>query len=135
MKLSVQLKQFASGETVGIGRLLGDVALVGGTFVPIGGHNLLEPAGLGLPLVVGRYVGTVQESASALREAGALQIVPDAAGLEAAVFASLADASARERATRGAREVIMANRGSVVRTVDEIVAALPASAEESRNHV
>ncbi len=49
---------------------LGDVAVVGGTFAPYGGHSLLEPAFHGLPVVFGPYIENVQEVAKGLLQGG-----------------------------------------------------------------
>ena len=60
-----------------------DVAFVGGSLVPVGGHNLLEPAALGLPVVAGPHQFNAPDIARALHDAGALTIVADAAALAA----------------------------------------------------
>ena len=57
----------------------GDVAFVGGSLVPIGGHNLLEPAALGLPILAGPHNFNSADIAKLLIERGAVRIVPDAA--------------------------------------------------------
>ncbi|MEQ8205589.1 MAG: lipid IV(A) 3-deoxy-D-manno-octulosonic acid transferase, partial [Woeseia sp.] len=55
-----------------------DVAFVGGTLVPVGGHNLLEPASLGVPVVTGPYLFNTQEIANMFAAVGASLIVEDA---------------------------------------------------------
>ena len=62
----------------------GDVAFVGGTLVPIGGHNLLEPAALGLPILCGPHYSNSEDIAQLLMARGALEVVHDAAELAAA---------------------------------------------------
>ncbi|MBU1356925.1 MAG: 3-deoxy-D-manno-octulosonic acid transferase [Candidatus Edwardsbacteria bacterium] len=53
----------------------GDIALVGGSLVPVGGHNPLEPAALGLPVIFGPHMSNARESAqSLLASQGALQV-------------------------------------------------------------
>jgi len=52
-----------------------DVTFVGGSLVPIGGHNLLEPAVLGLPILSGPHTQNAQDVAELLQECGALRIV------------------------------------------------------------
>jgi len=64
---------------------LADVALVGGSLVPHGGHNLLEPAALGKPLLSGPHVFNFADIAAQLEQAGALQTVTDAPSLAAAL--------------------------------------------------
>ena len=55
-----------------------DVAFVGGSLTPIGGHNLLEPAALGLPLISGPHVFNAQEIANMFIETGACSLAADA---------------------------------------------------------
>lgn len=103
-----------------------DVAFVGGSLVPIGGHNLLEPAALGLPVLSGPEQFNSPEIARALSEQGALTIVHDAAELAAALTRLLADPQAR--ATQGAagRTAIAANRGALERLLGLIDRLPPA---------
>jgi 3-deoxy-D-manno-octulosonic-acid transferase len=97
-----------------------DVAFVGGSLVPVGGHNLLEPAALGLPVLAGPALFNAPDVAQALRAAGALQIVQDAAGLAAALTALLACAPERARRAAAGRAVIEANRGALERLLELI---------------
>ena len=92
-----------------------DVAFVGGSLVPIGGHNLLEPAALGIPIVTGPHNFNGEEIASMVIDVGAAEVVHDAAGLREAVQRLLDDAA--ERARRGAigRDVVDRNRGALAR--------------------
>jgi 3-deoxy-D-manno-octulosonic-acid transferase len=94
-----------------------DVAFVGGSMVSAGGHNLLEPAALGVPIVAGPHQFNAPDIARALAEAGALATVPDAASLAAAVSALLGDARARARRGAAGRAVVAANRGALERIV------------------
>lgn len=96
---------------------LADVAFVGGTLVPLGGHNLLEPAALGVPVACGPYTFNAPQVASLLQEAGALRVVADAPSLAAALEAWLADGPARREAGEAGRRVVEANRGAVERTL------------------
>lgn len=92
-----------------------DIAFVGGSLVPIGGHNLLEPAALGLPVISGPYVYNAQEIADMFVELGACHIVSDAPELAAAVDEMLADArKAAERGSKG-QEIVECNRGALTR--------------------
>jgi 3-deoxy-D-manno-octulosonic-acid transferase len=96
----------------------GDVAFVGGSLVPVGGHNLLEPAALGIPVLSGPEQFSSPELARVLSEQGALTIVHDADDLAAALARLLADPEAR--ATQGAAgcAAIAANRGALERVLD-----------------
>lgn len=81
-----------------------DAAFVGGSLVPIGGHNLLEPAVLSLPVIAGPNNFNAEEIAGLLRDAGGLEIVEDAAALGEVMTQLLADpALRRERGLQACR--------------------------------
>ena len=92
-----------------------DVAFVGGSLVPVGGHNLLEPAALGKPVVTGPYTASAAAIAALLTAAGAAVVVEDAAQLAARIVLELGDPVAR--AARGARgrAAVAANGGALER--------------------
>ena len=92
-----------------------DVAFVGGSLVPIGGHNLLEPAALGLPVLTGPSHSNSKEVAQLLLQCGAAVEVAGAAELEGAVVRLLGDATERQRIGTLGMDLIAANRGSVSR--------------------
>ncbi len=90
-----------------------DVAFVGGSLAPIGGHNLLEPAALGLPVLTGPHNSNGEDIARLLLGCGAAQIVRDGAELGTRVAALLADQALRaDRGSRG-REAVDRNRGAL----------------------
>ena len=76
-----------------------DVAFIGGTLSGHGGHNVLEPAAAGLPIIAGTSVYNIEDDVSALGQRGALLSVNDAADVSAALI-SLAS-SPEERSRRG----------------------------------
>ncbi|AZD13482.1 lipid IV(A) 3-deoxy-D-manno-octulosonic acid transferase [Pseudomonas chlororaphis] len=97
---------------------LADSAFVGGSLVPNGGHNLLEPAALAKPVLSGPHLFNFLEIAAMLREAGALQEVDDAHGLAVAVqrlFELPRDA--QKMADAGLR-VMRSNQGALQRLLD-----------------
>jgi 3-deoxy-D-manno-octulosonic-acid transferase len=93
----------------------GDLAFVGGSLVPIGGHNLLEPAALGLAALTGPHNFNAQEIADMLIEAGAVQVVTDQPSLRAAVEVLLGDPAERERRGVIGLEAVERNRGALAR--------------------
>jgi len=93
-----------------------DVAFVGGSLVPHGGHNLLEPAGLGLPVATGPYVFNFTEICDLLLQAGACEKVGNGEELAATLGRWLADANERHRVGEQGRQVVEKNRGAL-RTV------------------
>ena len=105
-------------DTVGELALLyacADVAFVGGSLVPIGGHNLLEPAALGLPVLTGPSFQNSRETAQLLLDRGAALQVNSAAELATALQRLLADAVERRRIGAIGQAIVAANRGSVER--------------------
>jgi len=90
-----------------------DVAFVGGSLAPIGGHNLLEPAALGVATLAGPSQGNAPDVARALEDNAGLRIVYDAVGLGDAVLALLADPQARARMGAAAQATVSANRGAL----------------------
>lgn len=104
---------------------IADVAFVGGSVAPKGGHNLLEPAICGRPIVAGPGLDNTREIADALIAAGALRVVESPEALAAAIDA--ADAAqgeaARAVATRGA--------GAVARHVEGLRALLAQKSERN----
>ncbi len=111
-----------------------DTAFVGGSLVPVGGHNLLEPAALGVPVITGPYTQNGPEIARLLTEAGGALEVADAAGLAAAAGRLLADPALREHMGENARRFVEAHGGSLTRLlalIEPLLAAGAAPAAES----
>jgi 3-deoxy-D-manno-octulosonic-acid transferase len=90
-----------------------DVAFVGGSLVRHGGHNLLEPAALGVPVVTGPHVFNFVEICELLLQAGACEKVDDTAGLLRTVSLWLEDANERHRVGQRGRQVVEKNRGAL----------------------
>lgn len=87
-------------------------AFVGATLVPIGGHNLLEAARCGVPVIVGPHLDTVRRVADRLLGAGGATVVADGATLAAAVRAYL-EPGQRGPAGAAARQVAAEESGSL----------------------
>jgi 3-deoxy-D-manno-octulosonic-acid transferase len=104
-----------------------DAAFVGGSLVPIGGHNLLEPAALGLPVLTGPSHSNGEEIARLLLAEGAALEVRNARELAAALRRLLADSQERRRMGDIGRRIVESNRGSVARLL-ELIETLPAAA-------
>lgn len=92
-----------------------DVAYVGGSLVPVGGHSLLEPALLGLPALSGPHVHNAPDVAALLERTGGLRIVRDAAALAGGVITWLDDPASARAAGAAARRAVAASRGAVAR--------------------
>ena len=109
-----------------------DVAFVGGSLVSHGGHNLLEPAALGIPVVTGPHVFNFAGICELLLAANACRKVGSAAGLERTVREWLQDANARHHAGEEGRRVVAKNRGAlaaVLAMIDRQIALSCQSAE------
>ena len=94
-----------------------DVAFVGGTLVERGGHNVLEPAALGLPVLFGPHVFNFAEISRRLVEAGGARTVGDVASLGRAVVDYLRDADLRHTTGARGRAFVESNRGAGDRVV------------------
>ena len=107
-----------------------DLVFVGGSLVPTGGHNPLEPASCGVPVLFGPHMENFREIAGLFLSSGAGAQVPDAAGLLRAV-GSLAgsDSDRLAMGERGAR-LLKECSGATLRHLD-IAAALMAGAAGS----
>jgi len=127
----LSLVRFSTGEPPGAADVLlldtlGDlnsvyplarVAFVGGSLVPVGGHNVLEPAAVGVPVLFGPHTEHFRELVDALVQAGGGARVSDAPGLAETLGRMLSDErSSREMGERG-RRLVEANRGALERSV------------------
>jgi 3-deoxy-D-manno-octulosonic-acid transferase len=103
------------------------LAFVGGTLVPVGGHNLLEPARVARPAVWGPHVANARESAALLLAAGAGETVADAAALGRAFVAALADPAAASARGEAGSSALAAHLGATARSVALIERVLGAA--------
>lgn len=101
-----------------------DVVFVGGTLVDIGGHNILEPAMLGRPVVTGPHLVNWRELAGEMTAAGGLTVVTGAADLAEAINRLLADGDARARAGAAAQACVEQNRGALTHALQLIQDAM-----------
>ena len=92
-----------------------DVAFVGGSLVPIGGHNLLEPASLGVPVVVGPHNFNAADITELFLQARAMRVVEGSPGLAAEVQALLDDPAARAQLATAGLKVLAENRETLPR--------------------
>jgi 3-deoxy-D-manno-octulosonic-acid transferase len=92
---------------------MGDVAFVGGSLVKVGGHNLLEPAALGVPVLTGPYTFNGADIAKILVDSGAASVVKDANELGTRVVELLSNPAERERMGALGRASVEENRGAL----------------------
>lgn len=92
-----------------------DVAFVGGSLVPVGGHNLLEPAAVGLPVLTGPHNFNSADVARLLVAHGAAEIVHNPQELGARVSALLSNPAECERIGSQGRASVAASRGALAK--------------------
>lgn len=106
-----------------------DIAFVGGTLVPVGGHNLLEPALLGLPILAGPHTHNAPDIARLLADSGALTKVSNGDELARQVSGFLDDPPRAAAVGRRGRSAVEASRGAVDRLIALIEPLLRSSDE------
>ena len=115
------------GDTMGELPLLyaaADIAFVGGSLVGTGGHNPLEPAAVGVPVITGPHYFNFAGIYPALLEAGGAVEVADSADLAEGLEAWFANEPRRREAGEAARTVVEANRGTLDRLMGKIAAEM-----------
>jgi 3-deoxy-D-manno-octulosonic-acid transferase len=100
---------------------LASVAFIGGSLVETGGHNPLEPAVWGVPVLSGPQVFNFQEVYEEMTAAGGAQIVNGTGELAAALDSWLADPETARLAGEAGLRVVEANRGATSRTIDALL--------------
>jgi len=104
---------------------LAHVAFVGGSLVPRGGQNPLEPARLGVPVLFGPGMDNFRDVASALIDGGGAFEVRDERSLAESAVRLFRDAAAHDRASQAARRFVAAHVGATRRTVDALAGLIP----------
>lgn len=103
---------------------LADIAFVGGSLMPTGGHNPLEPAALALPVISGPHVFNFLDISAMLKDAGALQSVDDSQALAAAVQRLVELPLDAKRMGEAGRAVMQANQGALQNLLDGLARLL-----------
>lgn len=111
-------------DTIGeLGRAYGSAsaAFIGGSLVPTGGHNPLEPAVWGVPVLTGPHVHNFREVYDEMLAERGAEMVQDADELAAALAAWLDEPATAKAAGERGLQVVQRNRGATARTVDELL--------------
>ena len=103
---------------------IADVAFVGGSLVKRGGHNPLEPAQFGVPVVMGPSFENFRDIVAAMQEASGIRIVKDSDELEAALIELLANREQAKAMGERGRQVFERQQGATARTVMALAAML-----------
>lgn len=123
--------QVLAGDTMGDMVLyysLADVAFVGGSLVPTGCQNIIEPAALGLPVLTGPSLYNFQRVSELLVASGGMQVVADATELARVVARLLQDEAERSRRGALARAEVERNQGAAGRLVAQLSVLLTRAA-------
>lgn len=95
-----------------------DLAFVGGSLVAVGGHNVLEPAVLGIPVLFGRHMFNFEEIALQLLQAKAARQCVDESELYEVLLSLCRDGTQRIEMAKAARQVVLQNQGATQRVAD-----------------
>jgi len=118
------------GELAGL-YALADVAFVGGSLVPRGGHNIIEPAQHGVAIVVGTHTENFRDIISLFQSCDAVRIV-GLAELPLVLMHLLQNDSERRTLGQRARETVLSQAGATSRTLEELNALLNAGPDRQR---
>ncbi|WP_422655607.1 lipid IV(A) 3-deoxy-D-manno-octulosonic acid transferase [Leminorella grimontii] len=121
-------EQVVIGDTMGELMLLygiADVAFVGGSLVERGGHNPLEPAAHGVPVVMGPHTFNFKDICSKLQQAEGLIVATDADSLAESVEGLLSNEEYRQRCGQNATNVLMQNQGALEKLLALLEPYLP----------
>jgi len=98
-----------------------DVAFVGGSLVPIGGHNPIEPAALGLPIITGPHLFNFAEISQTLATAGAARQIENAQQLGESIAQLLQERETRHAMGEQGLKIVAENRGALDRLMALII--------------
>jgi 3-deoxy-D-manno-octulosonic-acid transferase len=111
-----------------------DMAFVGGSLVPKGGHNVLEAAQFGIPIIVGPSTENFRDMVRVFQRADALRVVT-AQSLTPTVLTLLQDEAERARLGHCALEVMGMQQGATERTVEALLQFLPVASNSAATTV
>ncbi|MEX0730930.1 MAG: lipid IV(A) 3-deoxy-D-manno-octulosonic acid transferase [Aquisalimonadaceae bacterium] len=115
------------GDTMGelpLFYAMADMAFIGGSLVPVGGHNPVEAAAHGVPLVIGPQTFKIPDTLELFLTADAMTQVADGAGLTRALTRLLECADVRHRQGENARRLVVASRGATLAVLAELRAQI-----------
>ena len=110
---------------------LADIAFVGGSLVPRGGHNIIEPAQHGVPILVGPYTENFRDIVELFRSREAVRVVgPEE--ISSAFLELLANENQRRELGRRAAETLASERGATQLTLRKLQELLAAQSHEAK---
>lgn len=114
---------------------LADVAIMGGSMLPFGSQNLIEPCAAGCPVILGPSTYNFAEAAQQALAAGAVRQVPDAAQAVTAALQLLGDEPVRVAMAQAGQAFTSSHRGATQRTLEALspmLARLESQGTETR---
>jgi 3-deoxy-D-manno-octulosonic-acid transferase len=100
-----------------------DVAFIGGSFIPHGGQNMMEPAALGIPVLYGPHTGNFTETVGLLKQSGGGRSLADEDALREALAELFRDEQQRKQMGAAGRKAVLEAQGATARNV-ELLAGL-----------
>ena len=110
-------------DTIGeLGRFysLADLVFIGGSLVSHGGHNILEPAAQGKPIIVGPHMFNFKSTYALFSVRGACATVLDGQELKMKIIELLTDRTGADKMGREAAAIVAENQGAAIRTVEHL---------------
>jgi len=98
-----------------------EVVFMGGSLVPVGGHNLLEPAAAGRAIVSGQYANNFYDEAELLLSVGAMKQASTGEGVLEVVNELLAESDTREKMGKAGQQAVMKNAGVLDKYFDKLL--------------
>jgi 3-deoxy-D-manno-octulosonic-acid transferase len=109
---------------------LADLTIIGGSFVPTGGHNILEPAQHGVPIVVGPHTENFRDIVNLFRSRDAVLVI-NATDLAKTVSRLLADRNERQALGRAALQTLQSKQGATAVTLQKLKVLLSSREQEA----
>lgn len=98
-----------------------DIAFIGGSLVPVGGHNYLEAAAMEIPMVAGPHDFNFSDISQQLQQCGALVLAEQKAALATQIADWLNDPSQRQQAGEQGARIVELNRGALSRSLEALL--------------
>ena len=97
-----------------------DIAFVGGSLVPNGGHNMIEPAAWGVPIISGPHLFNFSEVSQLLIGGGAMLVCENTTQLAEQTLDLLQNPERRQSMGRAAKQIAEENRGALAKLLEQI---------------